>query len=82
MAAPSVTVKDKLLDINQFVRLKKSCEQCLKRQGRRNNLHKPNPTSLHYSNKYLRSDLVSSRVTQQNLLSLQQRPSYTEGPLL
>lgn len=57
----SVTVKDKLLDIKEFVRLKKKILRTraeMSGKKRRNNLCKPHPTSLPYFYKYLRPELI------------------------
>lgn len=57
----SVTVKDKFLDIKEFVMLKKTTLRIraeMSGKKRRNNLYKPHPTSPHYFYKYLRHELI------------------------
>lgn len=57
----SVTVKDKLLDIKEFVRLKKKTLRTraeMSGKKRRNNFYWPHPTSPHYFYKYLRHELI------------------------
>lgn len=76
----SVTVKDKLLDIKEFVRLKKKIlgtRAEMSGKEKRNNFYEPHPTSPHYFYNYLRHELIF-KLTQAEFAVFRARFSCSE----